>query len=308
MMTKTQQIIAGLLKTGMHGYPDYQMTDPITAPLPQQSLPNYEPEDQEAEVLKRALEKGLLSKQAEELEEPSAVPWKWMMGGGTIGGMTGKQLMEGDMRQSDLALNFLKGKPNPRANAMLLQALQEERVLPSDIPAYKQNLSNPEWIKQNLFPTPQAYEDAISHHRGEYWKAMGKGPGLGTLAGAATGLGAGLLYNHLFDKESSERGLLWKEAFRAPPPDPESQRVPSAWTKYQSKGQSPRVYGHAAFAPTHVGAHPFEQTQIAEVTGAHRPMAMAARKPMPAPGLLSKAKGLLGGVASIIGKRPRMHV
>lgn len=183
-MTKTQQIIAGLLKTAMHGYPDYQMDDPATPLAPQLSLPAYEPEDQEPQ--------GLLSK----------VPGRAIGMGGMIGGFMGKGLVDEDLRRASQTINFLKGKPSPQLNARLLQALQSGQLTPEAIPAARQGLSSPEWLKENLFETPAAYDEALKLQRGNYWKAMGKGPGLGMLGGALAGLGGGLLYNHL--KESAD--------------------------------------------------------------------------------------------------------
>jgi len=260
MMTKTQQVLAGLCKEmtklGMHGYPDYQMTDPVTAPLPQQSFPD-EPD---------AKQQGLLSK----------IPGRAIGAGGMIGGFMGKSLVDEDVRRADQTLNFLKGKPSPQLNARLLQAVQSGQVPPEAIEAARKGLSSPEWLKENLFETPAAYDEALKAQRGNYWKAMGKGPGLGMLGGAAAGLGAGLLYNHL--KESSPHGLLWKEArpaFMAEPPA--SQEIPTAWRSHLS-------FKPNAYAPTQVGRNPFEGPRMSEALHA----APGAARMLKSPGLLSK--------------------
>jgi hypothetical protein len=245
------------VKHAMHGYPDYQMTDPTTSPLPQQSLPNYDPEEQEPQ--------GLLSK----------IPGKAIGAGAMIGGFMGKGLVDEDLRKADQTINFLKGKPSPQLNSRLLQVLQSGLLPPEAIPEARKNLSSPQWLRENFLESPAAYDEALKNERMNYWKSMGKGPGLGMLGGALAGLGGGLLYNHL--KESSVHGLLWKEArpgYMARPPS--SQEIPDAWRNFK-----PRP---SAFAATQVGPSPFEQTRMLEAPhAAPGATAMAKR-----PGLLSK--------------------
>jgi len=247
-------LCAEMTKLGMHGYPDYQMTDPITAPLPQSSFPEEEEKP-----------KGLLSK----------VPGKAIGAGAMVGGFMGKGLVDDDLRRADQTINFLKGKPSPQLNTRLLQEVQEG-FPPGEIPQLREALKSPEWLRENIFESPAAYDTALKNERMNYWKAMGKGPGLGMLGGAAAGLGAGLLYNQL--KESSLRGLLWKEArpsFMAPPP--ESQEIPTAWRGHLSFRQQ-------AYAPTQVGRNPFEGPQMSEALHAAPGATGIAKRP----GLLSK--------------------
>ena len=270
---KIQREQASRTKTSMHGYPDYQMTDPITAPLPQSSFPEEEVKP-----------KGLLSK----------IPGRAIGAGGMIGGFMGKGLVDEDLRRADQTINFLKGKPSPQLNTRLLQAVQSGDLTPEALPLARKNFASPEWLKNEYFANPDLYDATLKAERGKYWGAMGKGPGLGMLGGALAGLGGGLLYNHL--KESSLRGLLWKEArpsFMAPPP--ESQEIPTAWRNHLSFKHQP-----SAFAATQVGASPFEQTRMSEAPMAHT---VAARMGRPAPqaaeGLLSK---LRNAGATTVGK------
>jgi hypothetical protein len=153
MMTKTQSIIASLLaKEAMHGYPDYQMTEPQQPPVPQQSLPAYDNEEQEPEQapeqpsaqpeemdtpevhgLLAAIEAPEAPKQAEDEGGPAGLlapevklpPWNWVMGGGMGGGVLGQSLTKDDLAQTTKQLDFLQGKPeSPIAHNIVMDRVQ----------------------------------------------------------------------------------------------------------------------------------------------------------------------------------------
>lgn len=275
-MTKTQQIIAGLIKhaekTAMHGYPDYQMTEPQQPPLPQMSIDMYgnagyfagnpDPDPMEEAVpvppSTDAPARGLLS----------GFPGRFVAGGAMAGSFAGKSLVEDSLKREGRMINFLQGKGGPGSPVVqdiLLKGLEKGKIAPDQLSEARAMLTDPNRLKNEYFKSPGAWEQALKKSRKAYWQSMGKGPGLGILGGAALGLGAGVLYNKFFNKESADRGpgLLSKfsesartlyptvyelqrqgvqpgrgyplstRAFKAPPPKPEF--VETAWRGYTPK-------------------------------------------------------------------------
>lgn len=318
MMTKTQQIIAGLLKSAevkraMHGYPDYQMTEPQQPPVPQMSLPGYDLEEQEPP------------------SKPLSFPGEGLLTGGLLGGGLGAGWQQGNITKSMERLKFLRGAAEagaPSVNMTLLDAVQRG-VPPQTLGALRQALTTPQGIEayyEMVMPGAGAKGIAagVSKNRQALLQALGKGPGLGLLGGAALGIGGGLLAQQ-FGKESSFKpGFLVKWAFRAPPPA--SQEIPDAWRAYKMKNPG-RVFSHEStqVAPYNMGRessrasyHPaaFEPTQLAHmpqqsqtrVTRGPAQHAAPAATSMAAvagksPGLLGKLKGILGMVGRGVTRR-----
>ena len=189
MMTPTQEILArSLTKLSMHGYGDYQSIAPSTPTVPQLSVPDPGEEREE---------KGILDK----------FPWRAAMGGAMAGGMLGRSLTEQDLRkaQSGLAFHEGKGGPNhPQIMSSVMEGLSSG-VSPEMVPEMQAKMQDPSWIRETLYKSPDLYDAELARLKSERWRALGKGPGLGTLGGAALGLGGGLLYNNYFGKESSDQ-------------------------------------------------------------------------------------------------------
>ena len=209
-MTKTQEIIArGLTKLSMHGYPDYQMTDPQTPLTPQMPMEMYGDGGQygdappvEQPPTAAPSPRGVLSR---------GVPWRWMGGGAMAGSFGGKAFVEDTINRENQHINFLKGKAGPGSPVVMdkiIRGLHEGKIAPGDIPEVRAMLTDPNRIKNEYFKTPELWGQELTKHRKEYWKAMAKGPGAGILGGAVAGLGAGLLYNNVFDKESEYQPYL----------------------------------------------------------------------------------------------------
>lgn len=282
-MTKTQQIIAGLAasfeKTAMHGYPDYQMTDPISAPLPQMPLPNYEREDQ-----------------------PSpGFPASHAVTGGVLGMGLGAGLKQQDIMKEMERLKFLQGRAevgSPSVNMLLLDAVKRGRQagVDVDIDALRASLTSPQGVREYYdWATggqgAKVIAEQIPEHRGLLWKAIGKGPGLGLLGGAALGIGAGYALQNLFPEKTSatrEPGVLAKSAFRAGPPSPESYQIPDAWREFEQKRQA----RPSAYAATMVAPAPQAATAVSRIPQAHL-----------SPSYERSSGGILRGLATVVGKR-----
>jgi hypothetical protein len=273
MMTKTQQIIAGLVKHAMHGYPDYQMTDPITPPMPQPSLPSYEPEDQ---------------------EHPSHFPAAHMISGGMLGAGLGGGWQQQNIMKEMERLKFLRGGAEagaPSVNMVLLDAVQRGRKagIDVDLNALRQALTTPQGIEEyyNWASGGQAKDilaKQVAEHKSNLWKSVGKGPVLGTLGGLAAGIGTGYALQNLFDKQSAcaERGLLWKEAFKAPPPNPETQLVPDAWREFTMQKMTPGLEGtnpSIPMAKMRAAAKAAPNTGV--LAAVRRAAGLIAKKPVP---------------------------
>ena len=270
-MTKTQQIIAGLVgsyeKTAMHGSADYQMTEPVTPPIPQMPLEFYGGSlghfagnpDETIEPEPAQRQQGLLDR---------GVPWKPMMAGATAGGFGGKALMDPELTKELQQIRFLKGEAGERSPVItdkLLKMVAEGKLKPKMVAEAQKTLASPEGVKA-FFKSPAEWEAALQRHKGEYWKAMGKGPGLGMLGGAALGLGGGLLYNQL-SKESSLRELIEKSAFRAPAPSPDL--IPDAWREFREKRPFTPSYGHTMSAQAPIAVeHTVARSPLARPGGA----------------------------------------
>jgi hypothetical protein len=275
MMTETQQVIAGLAaafeKRAMHGYPDYQMTEPQTPPVPQMTLPNYE--------------------RAEQEPPGRAFPAKAMLSGGILGAGIGAGMQQQNIAKEMERLRFLQGQAEagaPSINMVLLDAVQRGRKqgIDVDIDALRQRLTTPQGVEEYYNWASEGggkgiLAKQIPEHRGLLGKALLKGPGLGLLGGAALGLGAGYAMNELFPEKTS--GLLAKSAFRAGPPTPESYQIPDAWREFSQK----REAKISPWAATMVAPAPQAATQVGRMT----------------PSYERGGSGILKGLSTVVGKR-----
>lgn len=280
MMTETQQIIAGLAATfekrAMFGYPDYQMTEPQTPPVPQMTLPGYEREDQ----------------------EPPGRPFpaKAMLSGGILGAGIGAGVQQQNIQKELERLRFLQGQAEagaPSINMVLLDAVKRGRQqgVDVDIDALRQRLTTPQGVEEYFNWATEGQGKGIlakqiPEHRMNLLKSLGKGPGLGLLGGAALGLGAGYAMNELFPEKTSELrgpGILAKWAFRAGPPSPESYQIPDAWREFSQQRQA-KV---SPWGATMVAPSPQAATQVAHM----------------APSYERGGSGILKGLATVVGKR-----
>lgn len=278
MMTETQQIIAGLAATfekrAMFGYPDYQMTEPQTPPVPQMTLPSYEREDQ----------------------EPPGRPFpaKAMLSGGILGAGIGAGVQQQNIMKEMERLRFLQGQAEagaPSINMVLLDAVKRGRQqgVDVDIDALRQRLTTPQGVEEYFNWASGGggkgiLAKQIPEHRMNLLKSLGKGPGLGLLGGAALGLGAGYAMNELFPEKTS--GILAKWAFRAGPPSPESYQIPDAWREFSQQRQA-KISPWAATMVAPAPAAPQAATQVARMT----------------PQYERGGSGILKGLATVVGKR-----
>lgn len=327
-MTPTQEILArSLTKLSMHGYGDYQSIAPSTPTVPQLSVPDPGEEREE---------KGILDK----------FPWRAAMGGAMAGGMLGRSLTEQDLRkaQSGLAFHEGKGGPNhPQIMSSVMEGLSSG-VSPEMVPEMQAKMQDPSWIRETLYKSPDLYDAELARLKSERWRALGKGPGLGTLGGAALGLGGGLLYNNYFGKESSElkrnvgRGrslptsakwgiglglgglglyglarALRPENYRGEPEfgfhQKQAFRAPPPKPDVVPSAWNNHIFmgshGSGAYGATQLAESPYGHTQISE--GPHARMAvMNTARPgaQPAAGLLSKMRNVGAAAMTVVGKRP----
>lgn len=275
MMTETQQVIAGLAaafeKRAMFGYPDYQMTEPQTPPVPQMTLPSYEREDQ----------------------EPPGRPFpaKAMLSGGLLGAGVGAGMQQQNIMKEMERLRFLQGRAEagaPSINMVLLDAVQRGRQqgVDVDIDSLRQRLTTPQGVEEYYNWASEGggkgiLAKQIPEHRGLLGKALLKGPGLGMLGGAALGLGAGYAMNELFPEKTS--GILAKWAFKAGPPSPESYQIPDAWREFSQQRQA-KV---SPWGATMVAPSPQAATQVAHLL----------------PSYERGGSGILKGLSTVVGKR-----